>query len=372
MRPLVFLLLFSFLLSAEAELKKSREHTLFQNSSTAVYNIPNLVRTKKGSLLAVIEKRPSGAMQAQKLVLRRSTDRGKTWSEEIAVADKGENILVNSAHMVDRKSGRIFVLVNYFAKGYFVGRAAAGYESEQANRQYICQSDDDGQTWSELREITRGVKPEKANFSIINAGGKGIELKKGKHRGRFLVPVWVNDYKTHQSYAIYSDDRGKTWQRGEIAEKSPEAQGNSTESQFVELSTGGVLMLTRTTGGQRFRRQAISKDGGLTWSKMVYTKLFDPSCQASFSVRTLKGKRVWFLVHPNSQAGRVNGSVTVSFDEGETWPINKSFEEGSFGYSGSYLQRDGSLAIFYEADNRCVFKFLCLSVKEILKKDAEK
>lgn len=337
--------------------------TVFANQG-AYHMIPNLMVTPKNTILAIVDRRPGGSMNGQHLAMKRSEDGGKTWSEPQVILEKGENTLVNSAHVIDRKNNRIFVLVNYFAKDHFVEAAIPGYESEHVNRQLIIHSTDDGKTWSEPQDITRMVKPETANYAIINAGGKGIQLRAKPHRGRLIVPIWVKQNGQH-SAVIYSDDFGKTWQLSDLLKPATDAPGSSTESQVFEAKDGTVHIISRTTGGQRLRRQAISKDGGATWTDQAYGEMVDPNCQASIHTLMMKGKQAVILVHPGSTSSRAEGTVSVSFDNGKTWPIQRLFAPGSFGYSGCDLLKDGTFVVFYEAENRQKFNLIRFPLKAI-------
>ena len=89
--------------------------------------------------------------------------------------------------------------------------------------------------------------------------GVGIQLTKGPHAGRLVVPC---DHSTadgvYGSHAIYSDDAGKTWKRGEPI------LPNVNECQVVELSDGTLLMNMRNyaKSQSRVRAVATSADGG--------------------------------------------------------------------------------------------------------------
>ncbi len=358
-----------FLVCLTTNFLMSEDQVIFKNSKGAVYNIPHLVKTTKGTLLAIIEKRKTHQMIEKSVYLKRSFDGGKTWTTESVLAHKKGHSIANNAHMIDKKTGRIYILMNCFRDGHFAHNCAPGYEGENIGRHYSVFSDDDGKSWSKLKDITRSVKPENCHHTIINAGGKGLEISKGKFKGRWLVPVWVDNFTSQSSFAIYSDDRGKSWKQGKAAPKSKEVDGNSPESQFAELDNGDIMMISRTTRGERFRRQAVSKDGGVTWSEMTYSKIYDPSCQASILQTKINEKPAILLSHPNSQKGRVDGTVSVSYDNGKSWPIQKLIAPGSFGYSGVELLDDNTVIVYYEAAGRTQFKIIRIPLKDIVKFD---
>jgi sialidase-1 len=139
---------------------------------------------------------------------------------------------------------------------------------------WVATSEDDGVTWSTPREITAEVKL--AEWTWYATGpGVGIQLKRGEHKGRLVVPcnhasgVATNakgDWNVSNSHVIFSDDYGKTWRRG----GGPSVE-EFNESQVVELADGGVMLNMRNSFPKgvknpvKARGVAISKDGGETF-----------------------------------------------------------------------------------------------------------
>ena len=68
------------------------------------YRIPATVRTKQGTVLAFAEARKHSRSDTGDidLVLRRSTDGGRTWGDIITVWDDAGNVCGNPAPVVDR------------------------------------------------------------------------------------------------------------------------------------------------------------------------------------------------------------------------------------------------------------------------------
>ena len=74
------------------------------------YRIPSLITTDKGALLAFAERRRGLHDHAQNdIVLKRSFDQGKSWSELQIIADFGKKSL-NDPLAVQLTSGRILLL----------------------------------------------------------------------------------------------------------------------------------------------------------------------------------------------------------------------------------------------------------------------
>jgi hypothetical protein len=51
---------------------------------------------------------------------------------------------------------------------------------------------------------------------------------------------------------------------------------------------------------------------------------------------------------PGGRAERKNVSIKLSYDEGETWPVNRTLEEGPSAYSDLAVLPDGTALCFYE------------------------
>jgi len=73
------------------------------------FRIPSLVVTKSGTALAICEGRvDGGGLQGNvDLILRSSTDSGKTWSPIRIIADAGRDTLGNPCAVVDRDTGHV-------------------------------------------------------------------------------------------------------------------------------------------------------------------------------------------------------------------------------------------------------------------------
>src|ERR1700755_54062 len=75
----------------------------------ACFRIPAIVKTPKGTILAFAEARKKDCGDAGDidLVLRRSTDNGKTWGDMSVVWNDSTNTCGNTAPVVDEKTGKV-------------------------------------------------------------------------------------------------------------------------------------------------------------------------------------------------------------------------------------------------------------------------
>ena len=211
--------------------------------------IPAVVVAKTGVVLAFAEGRAANTDQAKnKIVLKRSTDGGRTWGKIAVVADGGDGSLNNPCAVVDRASGRVLLMYQAYPAraGERSGRIQTGYDGDRIVRDFLITSEDDGRTWSKPRDLTREVKRPATVTTLASGPGIGIQLRRGKYAGRLLFPLNEGPFGLWNIYAVYSDDQGANWKRGEIAPggliDAPKGGKISTvnEAQFVELKDGSI------------------------------------------------------------------------------------------------------------------------------------
>jgi sialidase-1 len=213
-------------------------------------------------------------------------------------------------------------------------------------------SDDDGLTWSFPREITKMVKRPQHVTSIAVGPGVGIQIRRGKYKGRIIMPFNQGPWGHWKVYAAYSDDLGKTWKYGDTAPRIEKGHGN--EVQVVELSDSTIMLNTRTQDAGKCRGTAYSFDGGQTWSPIKNdANLIDPQCQGSIVRYTdpLDGRQSRIIFsNPCSSKKRVNGTVYLSYDEGKTYPVKKIIYPDSFAYSCLTVLDDLTIGCLFERD----------------------
>jgi sialidase-1 len=325
------------------------------------FRIPALITTKRGTLLAFAEGRGSLRDHAENdIVLKRSTDSGKTWGPLQLVHEDGTNSLGNPTVVIVRETGRALLMYQRYAKGFDEHKAEPGLDGPRICRTFTQYSDDDGATWSKPVEVTHQVKRPTEVTSTATGPGIGIQLARGKHAGRILMPFNQGPYGKWKVYAVFSDDGGRAWTYGETAPEG--AAGYANEVQFVELNDGSVMLNARNQGGGlRIRKVSVSRDGGKTWSPTKHdTTLIEPVCQASI-LRHPGGENpasgVFLFSNPATQTGRTNGMVRLSRDQGSTWPLSRVIYPGGFAYSCLASLPDGVVGCLFERDGTTKISF---------------
>jgi len=318
------------------------------------YRIPGIIATKQGTLLAYCEARKTAGDWADiDILMRRSTDGGKTWNSIQVIHDAKGKTVNNVVAFADKQTSQIHLL-------YCVNYA----------RCYYSQSKNDGLTFSKPIEITTVFEQfrKEYDWNVIATGpGHGIQLK----NGRLLVPVWLSTGgKRHRPSivsTIYSDDHGKTWKRGEIIVRHDDVIGgetiiNPSETVAVQLFNDKVLVNIRTESQPHRRLIAISENGATNWTdKHFDDQLREPVCMGSIlRVNASKSQPKNAIVFANPDTlkntskrkgpnrDRKNLTLQVSFDDCQTWSGKRALQPGLSGYSDLATLPDGSIFCFYE------------------------
>ena len=135
------------------------------------------------------------------------------------------------------------------------------------------------------------------------------------------------------------------------------------ETTGVQLADGRVMLNIRTEAKANRRTIVTSKDGATGWSQpRLQQDLPDPICFASLmrlSTKKTGGRNRLLFSNPDSltradgrdilSKDRKNLTVYLSYDEGDSWPVKRTLEEGSSGYSDLTVLPDGTILCLYEA-----------------------
>ena len=120
----------------------------------------------------------------------------------------------------------------------------------------------------------------------------------------------------------------------------------------MELTEHRLLLNMRNYDpAQRSRQQAVSADGGLTWTGQRHVpELLEPICQASIRRYTWPGAgRESMLLFANpASTRRERMTLRASFDEGQTWPVARLLDSRPSAYCCLAVLPDGTIGILYE------------------------
>ncbi|MFD5655800.1 exo-alpha-sialidase [Streptomyces sp. NPDC127039] len=233
-------------------------------------------------------------------------------------------------------------------------------------------SDDDGETWNGPRDITPQVKEDWMRF-FGTSPGNGIQLERGKHRGRLLMPVYYNheEGRTFSCAAVFSDDAGRTWRRGaspndgrmldgvELSSRDlVDDRGSLYESVLVEGSDGSVHAYMRNQHPTGRVAHATSTDGGETWGEVTFVAQIPEIFSQPNAVRVTLGDGREATVFANASQMlpfRGRGVLRMSFDDGRTWPHNRVLNPRHHVYQSMAQLPDGRLAVLWEREWQGLF-----------------
>lgn len=345
------------------------------NDGYKSYRIPAIISLPNGDLLAFCEGRVNGTgdFGHVNIVMKRSTDRGKTWVSLQLIAENGDLQAGNAAPVVDLMDpdypkGRIFLFYNTGNNDESEVRKGNGLREV-----WYKTSIDNGQTWSDPVNITTQVHHPKQpqinaayNFaedwrSYANTPGHAMQFQNGKYKGRIFVASnhsagapkkQSTDYEAH---GFYTDDHGKTFHLGATVNIP-----GSNESMATELSHDKLMMNSRNQKGDvRARIISISSNGGTTWDTSYFDQtLIDPVNQGSIlCVGKKHGKNIIAFCNAANTKRRDNLTLRISYDDGKTWSksflIDKS-EDGSkddfTAYSDLVKMSKKKIGVLYERD----------------------
>ena len=302
-----------------------------------------------GSVL-VLKNISSKTNDTRYISVKRSVDGGKTWAEEKKVGDmvKVDGDMSDDGRypnnnwaglgnvMVDEVTGDIMVFLTTLKTA-----------------QKLYRSTDHGKTWK-IEDTT--IRPGKDGWVPATNGAcdPGVTIKFGSKKGRLLMPArvfpeYLNKGKGRKRFndlyamALYSDDRGKTWNSS-----APFPIAGTGESGLVELKGGRIYHNSRTHIRSGNRRIAFSEDSGETWyGEHEDDELFDGppdvyGCKAGLLRLPYKDKDILLFSSPGNRETRTDINVWLSYDGGQTWPVNKLIKTGPGNYTWMAAGRNGT------------------------------
>lgn len=374
--------------------RASSEVILAKNGAgvSAYYRIVALANLSNGILLASFDGRPDNgdSPSPNSILQRRSIDGGVTWGAVTYIA-KGQPGATgvqkygfsDPSYVVDRITGKVF---NFHVFSKNTGFAASVIGSDDTNLNVMSSevsvSTDKGLTWSTdpTRQpslppvaaangntpplITKVVKPVGSTVNgVANVGGvvgqfaasgEGIQLRYGAYAGRLIQQfagsvIQPSGAKVNQAYSVYSDDGGSTWKMGK-----PVGTGMD-ENKVVELSNGTVMMNTRASDGTKYRKVALSFDGGVTYTApRIETQLIDPTNNGAITraypdaAQGSAQAKILLFTNAASQTSRSLGTIRYSCNDGLTWSAGRRFQSNYMAYSTVTALGNDKFGILYE------------------------
>ena len=303
------------------------------------HNNGTLISLDDGSLLLVYQNwyTSSGKQDASpaRVAGRLSSDGGRSWSSAFIIKEsyapgiyEGGGRRIGSPSLLKMASGQLLLFHDVM-------------NSVDDHRIFLSRSNDSGLTWSESIPII-----SKLGYYVAN-NDRAIQLS----NGRILVPVADHGmpFRRHGiSFGLYSDDEGRTWQRG-TSTVDVSGEAGAQEPGLVELADGRVLMYVRTSLGHIYK--SYSADRGETWSQPESMEIASPTSPQTIRRVPSTGDMLMVWNHAPGPA-RTPLALAVSSDEGLTWERfwNIDSEEGhTYAYPSIFFHDDEVLITYYDS-----------------------
>jgi hypothetical protein len=241
---------------------------------------PTIVQISNSDILVAYTNWLNGAQ----IYLTRSNDNGLTWSTPVAITNQYHN---GDPYITHTSDGKVWIV--------WTGVRETGEEYDN----YYVTSDDNGQTWSEIKHIHT---PE----------GWSTHTTVAEDSNHNVWIMWGDHY-------VISDDFGEHWSQ---INQMPSWNGNNP-SLFCDAN-GRLWIVTWSGGDIRYK----SDDNGQTWSP--YTVVVDELSQDEAIVipeitQSVDGT-IWITYHSNINGNR-EVYCTSSSDSGNTWSNPKQITD---------------------------------------------
>lgn len=327
---------------------------------------PGIVECPNGDLLASWY-RGSGERRADDVqVLGARLKKGEsTWSEPFLLADYTEFPDCNTCMMID-KHQKLWVfwpiiidnewdsaLTNYRVSSDYEGDGPPKWEWQGVI--FLKPKDFKDEALALFKERLAGVPPEDAvrikGYEKLLEGKLSSKLSQRLgwqprckptvlSTGRILLPLYSDTFSF--SIMAISDDDGQNWYASSVLM----GFGN-IQPAVLERKDGSLVAYMRENGPLNKIRACESTDGGLTWGKVGTIDLPNPGSGLD-AVQLANGH--WALIYNDTIQGRNSLAVSISEDEGKTWPITRHLEKhktGGYHYPAIIQGADGTIHAIY-------------------------
>ena len=346
-----------------------------RDNGSRVYRIPAMIVADDGSIVVAADKRYDryddiGNSHVIDIVVRRSTDGGKTWSAPLVIA-KGENTTANGGEdsrcgfgdpsLVKGKDGKLYCLFAAGNEGYFKGQKG------------MCMSvsTDNGVTWSSgegnppvdlyrsgaIKNVATVGEAGYGLYDYFVTSGRGLYIPEDNIL-MYLIPAQTMTSATEhtgdsQDYVFYSRDGGESWYFSE----TPMVQGGD-EAKIIQMNDGSLFGSIRKQNPRRFNTATYTKndDGktlsfnfGTQWDNSQLSQTHQNNQDIYYYQRETTEGKTDVIIHSITTGNHVNFKLFYSTDKGVNWTEFLNVQtKGTRYVTMDKNPANGSLYLFFE------------------------
>jgi hypothetical protein len=312
-----------------------------------------LAVTSNNTILAACEGRVDVKQDAsvhRDILLKRSTDGGATWGNDIIIEGASDtNSWQNPAFVVDGTTVFLFYVQSL--------------NSQESSKVFWRKSTDNGLTWTARTEITSIWNGNSQGWTFHLPIGHGIKKVHAPVAGRRLITVWhrkgISFPLSQRNYGIdllYFNNTN--WVK--LSDLPINYSRFPSENRIAERANGDLFVIARqVTGEVRERCRTASTDAGATWGASGWVTQGD-----IFGVPTDSGLlrfddtyHLYSFPDNDSISTAVRNTLTIkaSTDGGINWNAGKVLNNGTSTYSDLARDSSGNIYCIYGRDGSDAF-----------------
>ena len=230
----------SALTSATSTIFASDAEPVPGGGTYAYVRIPSIVRAADGALVVAAEGRVDSSADLGNIdvIVKRSTDGGRTWSDAVVAGSSGTDKVGNPILFSDLLDKKLVLL------------SLVTHVNGDPSQVRVQTSTDDGATWSTPKDITQAVILPAWRDGVLVGPSHGVQLVHGSNAGTLVVHGMHNRATDGRrgGHVWISRDHGATWSVSATEnESAPGVEVN--EGSLAELTDGRLYVNVRHQSG---------------------------------------------------------------------------------------------------------------------------